>query len=101
MRSSENTSLPIIYTSLCTEKIQADFKRIAVFNAVSWKIFLIYTYSQVESHILFRGKQERVLKVGTELCMLFTCSSDYAEGKQNCIWFSKYEAKHTHYIYNI
>lgn len=69
--------------------------------SVSWKIFLIRTYNQLESYALLRETAPwgYVLMAGIELCVSFTCSSDNMQGKQNYTWVSKYKAKHTHYIY--
>lgn len=96
-------NLPIIYTSLCTEKIQADLKSIAVFNDVSWKIFLIYTCSQLESYtLLFWEKQQHEAMSSTlELSCVCHLRAVQILCKVSRITygFQNMKQRHTHYIY--
>lgn len=96
-------NLPIIYTSLCTEKITSWFQKYCCIQCCILKnisdLHLQSARTLCSSFLREAATWGYVLKVGTELCMSFMCSSDYVQSKQNYIWVSKYEAKHTHDIY--
>lgn len=96
-------NLPIIYTYLWTEKNRSWFQKYCCIECcISKNISDLHLQSARKLCFAFLREAVTwgyVLKVGTELCMSFTCSSDYVQGKQNYIWVSKYEAKHTYYIY--
>lgn len=91
--------LPIIYTSLCTEKTTRWFQKYCCIQCLEKYFWFILTISY--KFMLFWEKQQHeAMPLGLDLsCVPFTCSSDNVQGKQNYIWISKYKAKHTHYIY--